>query len=259
MYKSIDFDHCEGAEHTLLHPMTSPPMVVVGGTGGSGTRLVVHLLSDLGVKMGEDRNHEGDSLPFAALYDRYINPYLGGMLQANQLLNDLRHGLSAHLGNAVTNGPWGWKNPRSIYLLPLWDRLWPSLVYIHVIRDGMVMATSANQAQLTKHGLAVLGSGCTNLPAAHQSMLMWATVNNAAADYGISMGARYLRLRYEDICHSPASALQTIAGALGLTGAYACSVRIDSIRPRDATTSLPHDLHARLTTEAALRRFKYSQ
>jgi hypothetical protein len=53
---------------------------MVGGTGGSGTRLVVQMLRRLGVDMGGDCNSAGDAMPFVPLYDRFNNLYLTGQV-----------------------------------------------------------------------------------------------------------------------------------------------------------------------------------
>ena len=53
--------------------------------------------------------------------------------------------------------PWGWKEPRSVYLLPFLAAELPGLRFLHVVRDGRDMAFSENQVQLRKHGDAVLG------------------------------------------------------------------------------------------------------
>ncbi len=49
-------------------PRRSP--IVVGGLGGSGTRVVVRVLEHLGVDMGHDRNREEDLLSFSLLFKR---------------------------------------------------------------------------------------------------------------------------------------------------------------------------------------------
>jgi hypothetical protein len=50
--------------------------VVIGGTGGSGTRLIARLLREMGVALGERVNESEDALAFIPVYDRYVNPYL---------------------------------------------------------------------------------------------------------------------------------------------------------------------------------------
>jgi hypothetical protein len=111
---------------------------------------------------------------------------------------------------------WGWKNPRSIYLLPLLDELIPGLRFVHVIRHGLDMAMSGNQNQLSLHGRAVLGAAHDELSPQTRSALLWKRVNEVAADYGRTMPGRYFRLRYEDVCAEPDRHLAPLAAALGL-------------------------------------------
>ena len=78
--------------------------------------------------------------------------------------------------------PWGWKEPRSIYLLPFLHRHLPSLRFLHVVRDGRDMALSANQNQLRKHGDAAAIPADLSPP--ERSIALWSWVNLTAARYG---------------------------------------------------------------------------
>lgn len=51
------------------HPRASPPLgpLVVGGVGGSGTRVVAEIIRELGVHTGTDLNRAGDNLWFTLL------------------------------------------------------------------------------------------------------------------------------------------------------------------------------------------------
>ena len=98
-----------------------------------------------------------------------------------------------------TGRPWGWKEPRSVYLLPFLAAELPGLRFLHVVRDGRDMAFSENQVQLRKHGDAVLGA--SDEPEALRSIALWREVNLRAADFGErELGDRYLRIRFEDLC-----------------------------------------------------------
>ncbi len=48
----------------------TPPPVVIGGVGGSGTRLIAQILKDLGYFMGNDLNEANDNLLFPLLFKR---------------------------------------------------------------------------------------------------------------------------------------------------------------------------------------------
>lgn len=198
-----------------LHDRWAAP-VVIGGTGGSGTRLVARLLREMGVALGDHVNESEDALAFVPLYDRYVNAYLEtGVTDRARFEADLLQAMRNHLDPAGLSA-WGWKNPRSIYLLPLLDELIPGLRFVHVVRHGLDMATSANQNQLRLHGRAVLGAACERLPHPVQSALLWKHVNESAANYGGRMPGRYFLLRYEDVCAAPERSLAPLVALLGL-------------------------------------------
>jgi Sulfotransferase family len=218
----------------LLIERNLPAPVVIGGVGGSGTRLIVQILHDLGVFMGVDRNASEDAMPLAPIYDRHVNRFLTGCLDPVSLVDDFSSALIPHLGNTSNARFWGWKNPRSIYLLPLLDQLFTGMLFIHVIRDGITMSASHNQAQLVKHGEVVVPPAFQQLTQAEQSLLLWSTVNTAAAAYGTQMGKRYLLLRYEDVCADPEAAACAMAAVLCTSVPAYSTVRIGSVRVRDS-------------------------
>ena len=119
---------------------------------------------------------------------------------------DFYAALARHIPEAERRGAlWGWKAPRSIYLLPFLHGECPHLKFIHLLRDGRDMALSQNQNQLRKHGEAVLTfSERLFRSTAERSMLLWEKVNLRAADFGESqMPDKYLRVRFEDLCEAP--------------------------------------------------------
>ena len=199
----------------FTHHWSAP--VVIGGTGGSGTRLIARLLREMGVELGVHVNAAEDALPFVPVCDKYINTYLkNGAVDVPRFEADLLAAIRDHL-NPAGKKVWGWKNPRSIYLLPVLDGLIPGLRFVHVIRHGLDMAASANQNQLEQHGRAALGKEYDGLSLAVRSALLWKKVNEAAANYGRSMPGRYFLLRYEDVCADPARTMAPVAASLGLS------------------------------------------
>ena len=191
--------------------------VVIGATGGSGTRLVARLLREMGVILGERINGAEDALAFVELYDRYADPYLAGdVVDLAALEKDLMASIRAHV-DPRGHPHWGWKNPRTILLLPLLDRVIPGLRFVHVVRNGLDMAVSKNRNQLLRHGRAALGPSAEVLDPDEAAALLWKQVNEAAADYGRAMAERYFLLRYEDVCANPTRGLSHIAQGLGLT------------------------------------------
>ena len=201
---------------------------IVGATGGSGTRVVARMLRRGGQYIGLHVNRFEDALGFGSFSDDWINPFLersavwadplGAM--AAPMIDDLRAILERHLKPLEDTGrPWGWKEPRSLYLLPFWRAQFPNLKFVHVVRDGRDMAFSKNQNQLREHGQTLLGShsGISGEPL--RSIALWSRINLLAADYGEAvLQERYLRLRFEDLCAEPAEVACRLFEFLGLDG-----------------------------------------
>jgi hypothetical protein len=233
------------------------PPGVIGATGGSGTRVLARVVRRGGMYVGSDLNRSDDALDFAAFSDRWIDRRERGETPG-ELVAELR-ALVARQHAEAGGRPWGWKEPRSLYLLPLLDEQLPGLRFLHVVRDGRDMALSSNQVQLRKHGDAVLGPG--DDPEPLRSIALWREVNSRAADVGERMGGRYLRLRFEDLCAEPAARVAEVLQFFGLEG-DAAQIAAEEVQ---APPSLGrwHDadpeLRAALTERAAdaLARFGY--
>jgi hypothetical protein len=203
--------------HAYFEKNRVSPPIVVGGLGGSGTRLVVKLLREMSVQMGKNVNQSEDARHFISLYDEFIIPYLlNGSFDEPIFQINLLSAIKAHRQHMPYEN-WGWKNPRSIYLLPMLDKLIPNLHYIHVIRHGFEMASSSNKIQLEKYQNYLLSAEQCTLPLELRALSLWQIVNQKAADYGLKqMGARYQLLRYEDVCTDPTQAMHSIAEQFSL-------------------------------------------
>jgi len=196
---------------------------VVGATGGSGTRVVARILRRAGLFIGTELNESEDAWKLGEYSDRWINPYLSSgrdlaLAVEAAMVDDLAAVLEEHLAPiAAEPRVWGWKEPRSIYLLPFFDRHLPSLRFLHVVRDGRDMALSANQNQLRKHGdAAPLPDG---LPSAARSIALWSWVNLEAKRYGESrLGERYLRITFEELVMRPVPVACSVLEFFGLDG-----------------------------------------
>ncbi len=201
---------------------------VVGATGGSGTRVVARFLRDAGLFTGSELNESEDAWKLGDYSDRWINDYLLEAADERLMVDDLTAVLSEHCAAVAPGQSWGWKEPRSIYLLPFFHRHLPALRFLHVVRDGRDMALSTNQNQLRKHGDAVpIPDG---LAAPVRSIALWSWINLRAARYGEEqLGARYLRVRFEDLCARPVEAASDILRFLGLSGDP--GVALDAVAP----------------------------
>lgn len=191
--------------------------LIIGATGGSGTRVLVRIVRRAGFFMGTNLNASEDSMEFPDSYDRWINRYLLrdiAPLTAEEealLLQEFAAAVERHRSPAAGPVRWGWKEPRSIYFLPLLDQHWPGLRFIHVVRDGRDMAFSGNQNQCRKHASAVLRCELRDAPQPVRSAALWARINSEAAVFGETrMGPRYLRVHYEKLCSDPRSTMREI-------------------------------------------------
>jgi hypothetical protein len=241
---------------------------VIGATGGSGTRVVGRIVRAGGMYVGTNLNPYEDALDLAGYSDRWINAFvqtgLAGISDGTraEMILDLAAVLDKHrrdLGPDAT--AWGWKEPRSIYLISFFDSVMPHFRFLHFIRDGRDMAFSENQQQLKKHGDAVLSDELARGKEPVRSIALWSHVNTQAADFGERhMGERYLRVRFEDLCADPVKTVGCIYDFFGLPGDVetpAAEVRPpDSLgrwqKARKRTLAELHDVAA-----PALERFGY--
>lgn len=204
--------------------VTASAPLVIGATGGSGTRVVARIARHAGYDLGRNLNSAEDALQFYSFHDKWINRFVraelrGGRLSDAQLERmkfEFQSALDRHR-SLESAALWGWKAPRSIYLLSFLHGQFPNLKFIHVLRDGRDMALSRNQNQLNKHGAAVLTWPerlfCSK---PERSLLLWERVNFQAAEFGDStLHQNYLRVRFEDLCAKPVEMTVQIVNFLG--------------------------------------------
>ena len=202
---------CQIGEPVERKPL---PPLIIGATGGSGTRVVARIVQRAGYNLGTYVNEANDALVFRPFHDRWVNRFLDLERRnvdwrgkaTKQMADELRVAIRRHVESPnIPESRWGWKAPRSIYLLPfLWTQF-PNLKFIQVVRDGRDMAFSKNQNQLRKHGALVLSRRERWFnPAPIRSVLLWARINLGAAEFAErQLGSGYFVVRFEDLCHQP--------------------------------------------------------
>jgi hypothetical protein len=247
--------------------------LVIGATGGSGTRVVARIAKLAGYNLGTHLNSAEDALEFYSFHDNWINPFVSAARSGQPLSpwrvarmkEDFHAALARHIPKPERRGiKWGWKTPRSIYLLPFLHTEFDQLKFIHLVRDGRDMALSRNQNQLKKHGKAVLSLGerlFRSLP--ERAALLWSKVNVCAADYGETrLGLQYLRVRFEDLCLKPLETTVHILNFIGESIDPEPIVRSEIVPPKTLGRwrSGPGKIisHVEKMVEPALRRFGYS-
>lgn len=148
----------------VAEPYKCSPVVVIG-MHRSGTTLLTSLLEDMNVHMGYIKGHDTEeSLPFQCLNDALFNfahahwdhpsPFTDEMQRYESIfLAVLKDCLASwvfkfhdrNFGNRlnmVNDEPWGWKDPRNTYTLPLWIKLFPNARVIHIFRNGIDVSNS---------------------------------------------------------------------------------------------------------------------
>ena len=185
--------------------------------------MVARILRQAGLFIGTELNESEDAWKLGGYSDRWINAFLPHgdkpvpFEVERTMLAELSVLLREHCAQLAAGQPWGWKEPRSIYLLPFFHEHLPALRFLHVVRDGRDMAFSTNQDQLRKHGDA------SPIPAemspAARSIALWSWVNLGAARLGAEqLGQSYLRIRFEDLCAQPVAVAAELLDFFQLDG-----------------------------------------
>lgn len=229
---------------------TYPPLII-GGVGGSGTRLITQCLRKAGYFMGYDLNDSNDNLWFTLLFkrieilyssDKEFSELLSILLKALtdpstlssdqiQLINDLakedrlQHSstwLKKRVESLLSKRPkakahtrWGWKEPNSHIILDrLVDRL-ENFKYIHVVRNGLDMAYSSNQNQLSLWGKHFLQENFKPTP--RYSLRYWRITHQRVLEIGKSMDTNFMLLNYDDFCSDPSSGIEKLCNFIELS------------------------------------------
>jgi len=188
--------------------------VLIGGVGGSGTRVVCKILIKIGFHMANEFNKAYDTKGFSPLYRRWIRPYLDPKSlnpSAKQLMKQVfLNCLSAHLKRKPDNNvKWGYKNPKNVILISFLHEIFPKMKFILVVRDGRDMAFSKNLSQVKKFGDLVCKNSTPNTPL--YSLEFWSRINLKALDYGLcKLKSNFLLIRFEDLIGEPSKTIKQI-------------------------------------------------
>src|SRR5438132_10658070 len=212
---------------------------LIGASGGSGTRVVARIVRHGGLFIGTKLNQAEDAIDFGEFSDRWIDAFVGAAealpeSMQEEMSGDLQAVLDKHVAPlGATAQPWGWKEPRSMYLLPFFHRHFGTLKFLHVVRDGRDIAYSKNQNQLRKHGDSLLGTAEAEWSQPLRSMALWSRINLMRANYGEqNLQGQYLRVRFEDLCREPVPIIQRVWDFFGLAGDAEEVARLEVIPPR---------------------------
>ena len=143
--------------------------VIIIGMHRSGTTMLVKMLRDLGLFIGWNLDGNCEATFFLYRNITILNAYNGSWTNPTVIDNLLNHpamrrkvidnlykdlksySVLSYLGpkhflkyRSVfrLDSPWGWKDPRNTFLLPLWLEIFPDAKLIHIYRNGIDVAQS---------------------------------------------------------------------------------------------------------------------
>lgn len=199
--------------------MRESPLVVVG-TPGSGTRVFARLAEAAGRDMGAHQTEANDAFAFFWFANRWcarVYPAWesGARIDAAEFEAELQPCLEAHLSETEPGAAWGWKQPRSLYMLPALRQVFPRMRVVHVVRDGRDVAFSA-EPNVKLAGRFVVPESAADRPQEVKVAYVWDGPNRLAADFGErELGERYLRLSLEQVCREPEETASRLAAFAG--------------------------------------------
>lgn len=270
--------------------MSRAPIIVIGAHR-SGTSALSRILDGLGLFVGSrlDPNHE--ALFFLRLND-WLLEQCGGRWDHPDVIDDLLADAEvrplvvdylrlavdsprslAYLGARKFVGarrlsalsiPWGFKDPRSTFTLPVWREVFPQARIVHIHRHGVDVAQSLvrrHRAHLAHNRrgfernrrlLAVwakrAGFGesvrCRTLEGA---LGLWEDYVLRARQHVRAMGDRALELRFEDLARDPETAIRQLATF--------CELDLDAARLARAAALMSPDRAGAHAADAELSEF----
>ncbi len=213
--------------------------IIVGGVGGSGTRIIAEVLKQMGIFMGSDLNKANDNKTIGCEF-----PNFRDSIQKKGSIKDILFRKKQNLLRWKTINTetiihrtlrkfekimsddfneqkeqtlgWGWKIPGNFYIMKQLAKRYPKIKYIHSLRNGLDMAFSKNQNQLNNWG-EYYGVDIKNLPVPKASLNYWYNANSKAVMQAKGLlGDRFLLLNFEDFCIDPESGVQKICDFLNI-------------------------------------------
>lgn len=216
--------------------MNSMP-IIIGGTGGSGTRVIAEILIRSGVYLGQDLNRSKDNLLFTYLFKHpkrfandtnRVNPKYRKLFALHEKLllgyspNKIREiGILFRAGWAhafnwynwkwvmkrwnriarskpVTPAIWGWKEPHSMFFLHDMQAYHSDAKFILVLRNGLDMTYSSTDQQFRHWGTGFQIDPSDLGP--RNRFEFWYQSNRQAITTAMTIfGENFLMIRFEDL------------------------------------------------------------
>ncbi len=196
--------------------------IIVGGNGHSGTRLFADILISCDINMGMagiSHAKKSRDLNVRGLMNKWMKSYLLGLPDVES--ENMKRQFSRRIRMLLPfrSKPWGFKNPRSMFLLPMYYQLYPDLKYIHVIRDGRDMCFGNPFVHSPMYWSFVTEEESNTLSPEERMIKFWGASNRRVRAFGKDvLRERYLEIRFEDICDNPVQEIEKIVQLIGSSG-----------------------------------------
>jgi hypothetical protein len=142
---------------------TARQPVIILGMHRSGTSMISELLDELGLFVGQHVQDDHESTFFLDINEKIMSrvnaawdfptPLLA-FLACDDAIRMTTAAVAADLSSRRIKGflgkgslesfdkPWGWKDPRSVFTLPLWLKLFPEAKLVYIVRNAIDVAKS---------------------------------------------------------------------------------------------------------------------
>jgi hypothetical protein len=113
---------------------------------------------------------------------------------------------------------WGWKEPNTHIYIEYLSQQFSTLRYIHVLRHGLDMAFSSNQAQLYNwRRMFEIPEPGPSLPLSRASLQYWIRANKRALELGKSLlGDRFYPVNFDALTLVPEQEIRALIDFLGM-------------------------------------------
>lgn len=237
--------------------------VIIIGMHRSGTSMLTRTMQEFGFFMGRGttRNEEcrwTNSLNYwifrqaSATWERPIGvDTLLGIPELSESVTDYLAGVVAGPASVGFLGlrrylryrsmqrisePWGWKDPRNTFTLPIWLKVFPQARVLHIMRHGVDVAESLRVRHMSaaekaaaryrksrwmyvNNPFAPKRSGFAHSARVRDlqgGLELWEEYTGRANEHVQALGERALELRYEDLLADPLPMLRRIQEFCGL-------------------------------------------
>lgn len=238
--------------------------VIVVGMHRSGTSLLTRILDELGVFVGNkiSGNHEAKFFQeiniwlFNQLGGRWDYPpnieyltdqrdileqvieYISKVMNSSEFVKYIgwKNFLNKKEFTDNIENPWGWKDPRNVYTLPIWLKMFPDARVIYIERHGVDVANSLRKRALSelddqkkmmsksnklhvinskKFGLSSHSFRCSTLQGGFS---LWEEyVLEGRKNIREIRSDNLLSLQYENILDNPSEVLELITNFIGVS------------------------------------------